>query len=91
MGQVAHQVDEQLIIGSTSNGEDCFSQPGLLIAQPESSIVMSVDGGYVRDWEQKKTCFEVIVGKSVPTDQPAKCFGFVQGYDQMAKQRITEF
>ncbi len=90
LGQVAHQVDEQLITDSTSNGEDCFDQPGLLAVEPESSIVMGVDGGYVRDWEHKKTCFEVIVGKSVPADQPAKCFGFVQGYDQNAKQRISE-
>jgi hypothetical protein len=25
--------------------------------------------------------FEVIAGKSMPTDGPAKCFGFVQTYD----------
>ena len=28
------------------------------------------------------------MGKSVPTDQPAKCFGFVQTYDTTAKQRL---
>ncbi len=32
----------------------------------------------------------VIVGKSVPADQSAKCFGFVPGYDQKAKLRVTE-
>lgn len=90
LGQVAHQVDEQLIIGSTGNGEGCFGEPSLLTVTPESSIVMGIDGGYVRDWEKKKTCFEVIVGKSVPTDQSARYFGFVQGYDQNSKQRISE-
>lgn len=34
--------------------------------------------------------FEVIVGKSVPTDQPAKCFGFVPGYDKKAKERVLD-
>lgn len=34
--------------------------------------------------------FEVIVGKSVPTEQCAKCFGFVQGYDQKAKERVLD-
>lgn len=90
LGQVAHQVDNQLIVNSLSNGEGRFGEQGLGAAEPQSPIVMGVDGGYVRDWKQKKTCFEVIVGKSVPTDQPAKCFGFVQGYDQQARQRIFE-
>jgi hypothetical protein len=28
------------------------------------------------------------VGKAMPADQPAKCFGFVQTYDTKAKQRL---
>jgi hypothetical protein len=32
----------------------------------------------------------VIVGKSIPTEGPAKCFGFVQGYDQKPKRRLFE-
>ena len=34
--------------------------------------------------------FEVIAGKSVPTDGPAKCFGFVQIYDTKPKRRLFE-
>jgi len=36
--------------------------------------------------------FEVIVaaGKSMPTDGPAKCFGFVQTYDRKPKRRLFE-
>jgi hypothetical protein len=49
---------------------------------------VGLDGGYVRDWEQKQHHFEVIVGKSVPPHQPAKCFGFVQSYDTKAKPRL---
>ena len=34
--------------------------------------------------------FEVIAGKSMPTDGPAKCFGFVQTYDIKPKRRLFE-
>ncbi|MGZ6869134.1 MAG: ISKra4 family transposase, partial [Frankiaceae bacterium] len=34
--------------------------------------------------------FEVIAGKSVPADGPAKCFGFVQTYDTKPKRRLFE-
>jgi hypothetical protein len=33
---------------------------------PEGRIVVGLDGGYVRDWKDRTTNFEVIVGKSVP-------------------------
>jgi hypothetical protein len=34
--------------------------------------------------------FEVIAGKSVPTEGPARCFGFVQTYDPKPKRRLFE-
>ena len=89
LGLVARQVDNQLSVAPSSIQEGRFFGRNM-VAQPEGSLVMGVDGGYVRNWNQKKTCFEVIVGKSVPTHQPAKCFGFVQGYDQKAKERVLE-
>jgi hypothetical protein len=30
---------------------------------PEGRIAVGLDGGYVRDWEDRKTNFEVIVGR----------------------------
>lgn len=51
---------------------------------------MGVDGGYLRDWNDKKSCFEVIAGKSMLEDQASKCFGFVQGQDKKAKHRVFE-
>jgi hypothetical protein len=42
------------------------------LSDPEGSFCIGLDGGYVRDWEQKQHHFEVIVGKSVPADQPAR-------------------
>jgi hypothetical protein len=55
---------------------------------PEGPLTVGLDGGYVRDWNQKQRHFEVIVGKSVPPHQPAKYFGFVQSYDTKAKRRL---
>jgi hypothetical protein len=56
----------------------------------QGPIAVGLDGGYVRDWDQKQRHFEVIVGKSVPSDQPAKCFGFVQTYDTKPKHRLCQ-
>jgi hypothetical protein len=60
------------------------------LLDPEGPITVGIDGGYVRHWTNKKTNFEVIVGKSVPTDRTAKCFGFVQNYDTKPKRRLFE-
>ena len=34
---------------------------------PEGRIVVGLDGGYVRNWEDRKSNFAVIVGRSLPT------------------------
>jgi hypothetical protein len=39
---------------------------------PEGRIVVGLDGGYVRNWQDRKTNFEVIVGQSVPEDREAR-------------------
>lgn len=49
-----------------------------------------IDGGYVRQWDDKKKHFELIVGKSMPEEGPNKCFGFVQTYDEKPKRRLFE-
>lgn len=58
------------------------------VSHPEGPFSVGLDGGYVRDWQQKQRHFEVIVGKSMPTVEPAKCLGFVQSYDTKTKQRL---
>jgi hypothetical protein len=63
------------------------------LPRPEGMMTVGMDGGYVRDWENKKAHFEVIVGKSVPwksSGAPQKSFGFVQNYDTKAKRRLFE-
>jgi hypothetical protein len=64
------------------------------LPEPAGPLVVGIDGGYVRACQPKAKgtggSFEVIVGKSIPTEGPAKCFGFVQRYDQKPKRRLFE-
>ncbi len=57
---------------------------------PEGRIAVALDGGYVRDWEDRKTNFEVIVGRSVPEDRAARYLGLVHGYDSKPKRRLFD-
>ena len=57
---------------------------------PEGRIVVGLDGGYVRNWEDRKTNFEVIVGRSVPEDRDARYVGLVHGYDPKPKRRLFD-
>jgi hypothetical protein len=65
---------------------------------PDGPLTVGIDGGYVRDWDEKNGHFEVIVGKSIlafrrddEEDLPSsKCFGFVQTLDEKPKRRLFE-
>lgn len=57
---------------------------------PEGRIVVGLDGGYLRDWTEKKTNFEVIVGRSMPEDRPPRYLGLVHGYDRKPKRRLVD-
>jgi hypothetical protein len=70
-----------------------------LLPLPEGSFKVGIDGGYVRNWVDKKRNFEVIVGKSTLSfgegeeDKTPwhKRFGFVQTYDDAKpKRRLHE-
>jgi len=64
---------------------------------PYGPITVGIDGGYVRA-AHKEGWFEVIAGRSVVAFRrtegdevpPAKCFGFVQTYDQKPRRRLWE-
>jgi len=69
-----------------------------LLPPPEDIFKVGIDGGYVRNWFEKKHKFEVIVGKSIrcvkeeEEDQTPsiKRFGFVQTLDTKSKRRLYE-
>jgi len=65
---------------------------------PDGPITVGIDGGYVRNWLDKKHNFEVIVGKSMLSfgegeadrTPSLKRFGFVQTLDTQSKRRLYE-
>jgi len=69
-----------------------------LLPPPEGVLTVGIDGGYVRNWFDKKHKFEVIVGKSILSfdeDEEGKTpslkrFGFVQRLDTKSKRRLYE-
>src|SRR5215831_2695340 len=70
-----------------------------LLPPPEGSFKVGIDGGYVRNWVDKKHKFEVIVGKSIQSfakreeenkTPSLKRFGFVQTLDTKSKRRLYE-
>src|SRR5215472_11205073 len=70
-----------------------------LLPVPEGSFTVGIDGGYLRNWVDKKHKFEVIVGKSIlsfaegeaEARAPSlKRFGFVQTLDTKSKRRLYE-
>src|SRR5205823_4302300 len=63
------------------------------LPRPDLPLTVGLDGAYVHSSQQrsrKDGWFEVIAGKSMPTDGPTKCFGFVQTYDTKPKRRLFE-
>jgi len=69
-----------------------------LLPPPEGCFKVGIDGGYVRNWCDKKHKFEVIVGKSIRSFDESeedrtpslKRFGFVQTLDTQSKRRLYE-
>ncbi len=57
---------------------------------PGGRIIVGLDGGYVRDWDERKANFELIVGRSIPDDRDPRYIGLVHGYDRKPKRRLFE-
>ncbi|MDP9314640.1 MAG: ISKra4 family transposase [Chloroflexota bacterium] len=90
--RVAERVEKTIAAAGPVSIEGCPAQWGRL-PQPNEPLTVSIDGGYVHartDKQRKAGCFEIIVAKSIPTEGPSRCMGFVQGYDQQPKRRLFE-
>jgi hypothetical protein len=57
---------------------------------PDGRVIVGLDGGYVRDWTERKSNFEVIVGRSMPQDGASRYIGFVHGQDRKPKRRLID-
>ena len=57
---------------------------------PQEAVIVGIDGGYVRNWHDKKQKFEVIVGKSMAEDRDDRYFGLVRSQDEQPGRRFCE-
>ena len=61
-----------------------------VLLQITGDIVAALDGGYVHNWDGRKSNFELIVGRSVPEDRAPRYLDLVHGYDRKPKRRLFE-
>jgi hypothetical protein len=87
--QVAQRAEAELGDEQPSFIDGC-PRDWAALPRPSAPLTVGIDGGYVRQWDDKKAHFEVIVGKSMPEEGQNKCFGFVQTYDEKPKRRLYE-
>lgn len=87
--RVAERVEAELGEEQSSFVEGCPAEWAELPI-PEGRIVVGVDGGYVRNWDDRKTNFELIVGRSLPEDREPRYIGLVHGYDRKPKRRLFD-
>jgi hypothetical protein len=57
---------------------------------PQAAVIAGIDGGYVRNWHDKRHNFEVVVGKSMATGRDDRHFGLVRSQDEQPGQRFRE-
>lgn len=87
--RVAQRTEAELGEEQTSFIDGCPREWAAL-PRPRAPLTVGIDGGYVRQWDDKRKHFELIVGKSMPEEGQNKCFGFVQTYDEKPKRRLFE-
>lgn len=91
--RIERELGEEQQLNLFEGSEEEWEQQAL----PDSPITVGIDGGYVRA-AHKQGWFEVIAGKSVVAFRreeegevaSAKCFRFVQTYDEKPRRRLWE-
>lgn len=58
------------------------------LPKPDKPITIGIDGGYVRSNTDRKSNFEIIIGKSFSKTQSSKRFGFVQTIEERPQRRL---
>src|SRR3954447_20167505 len=87
--KVAARQDTELGTSEPSLRDDgpAADQPSPI---PREAVIVGIDGGYLRNWHDKKRNFEVIVGKSMAEDRDDRYFGLVRSQDAAPKRRFRE-
>ena len=91
--RIEQELGEERQLHAFNGSEEQWEQQPL----PDGPITVGIDGGYVRA-THKQGWFEMIAGKSVVAFRrededevpSAKCFGYVQSYDEKPRQRLWE-
>ena len=78
-----HEAD---LSGEQSGGPDAGNGQPL----PQAAVIVGIDGGYVRNWHDKKHNFEVVVGKSTAAGRDDRYFGLVRSQDEQPGHRFRE-
>jgi hypothetical protein len=90
--KVAERIDQELGDEQWSFITGC-PRDWAELPRPNLPLTVGIDGGFVHSAAQtsrRDGWFGVIVGKSIPAEGTAKCFGFVQSYDVKPKRRLFE-
>ena len=58
------------------------------LPRPGKPLTVGIDGGYIRDYNNRKTNFEVIVAKSFSDTEASRRLGFVQTLDANPQRRM---
>jgi len=90
--QVATRLEAELGAEDTAGVGGC-SRDWDALPRPDMPLTVGLDGGYVHSCAQtsrKDGWFEVVAGKSMPTDGEPKCFAFVQKIETKPRRRLFE-
>ncbi len=87
--KVATRQDADLGTGEPGSRNDgpAADQPSPI---PREAVIVGIDGGYLRNWRDKRKKFEVIVGKSMAEDRDDRYFGLVRSQDAATERRFCE-
>lgn len=88
--RTAGRIERELTEERVSFMQDTCPRDWMDLPVPGGRIVIGLDGGYVRDRNDRKKNFELIVGRSLPEDGDPRYIGFVHGYDRKPQRRILD-
>lgn len=88
--RTACRIERELTEERVSFMQDACPRDWMNLPIPDGRIVIGLDGGYIRDRNDRKKNFELIVGRSLPEDGDPRYIGFVHGYDRRPQRRILD-
>ncbi len=88
--RTACRIERELTEERVSFMQDACPRDWMNLLIPDGRIVIGLDGGYIRDRNDRKKNFELIVGRSLPEDGDPRYIGFVHGHDRKPQRRILD-